>query len=162
MSEYTRNCLSGNRTASEHWRTVQIDWPGVTWGSKQTTLDVPGDHTFSYKVLNAAVGQLKSSPEASVIAFYNEPFAFDPSEVTTGCTPLDTRLSALERAAKIASMTFHVASEAEVKLIRKSAIVISTGWVRVHGVESRDLISPVPVPDITIGRDGQITFRQPH
>jgi len=160
-AEYKRNCLSG--PTSRHWRTVTFE--RITIG-EEVVLSVPGERPLSRRTLNKVVRWFAEDPEFTrVVVLFNEPFLFDPSEVTTGDELVDSWLatqSSHEDAKHVASMSFRLANGGSVELQKGPAFTILTGFVHVNGINSgesvEDIIPPVPMPRITIASNGFITF----
>lgn len=154
MVEYQRNCLSG--PGLQYQRTVELNWEGQT----HATLSVPSDEVFSRKILREAGQQFQTAQsDAKVTVIFNEPFSFDPHEVTTGSDKLDEKLSAAPTPnLGIGSMVFQATPGAGVKVEKKS-ITISTGWVQVNGVYAPDFIQPLPIAGIEIEANGSIRFK---
>lgn len=160
-AEYKRNCLSG--PSSKHWRTVTFE--RITIG-EEVGLSVPGERSLSHRTLKKITRWFAEDPQFTrVVVLFNEPFLFDPNEVTTGAESVDGWLAAQsshEDPKLVASMFFELANGGSVELQKGSAFTILTGFVRVNGINAgesvEDIIPPVPMPRITIASNGFITF----
>jgi hypothetical protein len=155
-AEYKRNCLSG--LSAEHWR--RLTFSRITT-SEEIELSVPGGQTLPRRAINTIKYWFAEDPEFTrAVVLFNEPFLFDPNEVTTGAQPVDIALIRQGASAEpklTASMVFRIAPGATVE-VKHSMLVISTGLVHVNGEDAEDIISPVPMPRITIASNGHITF----